>query len=84
MLPRFCAKCNESIPIDHGFYFDEKLNIFHNKCNCKIFNTTPSNVTLTIPNQNPTNCYKNGVLQAQITNPEWFRRTEQMPSRVDL
>jgi hypothetical protein len=31
--PRKCPHCGETIPIDHGFRFDEKGNVICEKCN---------------------------------------------------
>ena len=32
MEPRWCPNCDEEIPIDHGFSFDEKGNVICEKC----------------------------------------------------
>lgn len=36
LIPRTCPICLEIIPIDHGFHFDEKMNIIHDNCGFKI------------------------------------------------
>lgn len=30
--PRTCPQCGSQIPIDHGFHFDENLNLVHEQC----------------------------------------------------
>lgn len=31
-MPRVCPHCKESIPVDEGFSFDEKLNLICGQC----------------------------------------------------
>lgn len=35
--PRTCPICNQIIPIDHDFYFDENLNMIHKTCGFYVF-----------------------------------------------
>ena len=41
MHHRRCPHCNESIPLNFGFHFDEDLNLIHDKCGKVAFSTTP-------------------------------------------
>ncbi len=37
MNPRNCPKCKNSIPIENGFHFDEKLNLVCDECKEIVF-----------------------------------------------
>lgn len=32
MTPRMCYHCDESVPHDHDYYFDDEFNMCHSEC----------------------------------------------------
>lgn len=49
MKPRTCPSCKKPIPVDHGFSFDENLNMICGHCGKVVVGTTwdkePSSLT---------------------------------------
>lgn len=43
--PRTCTNCGKVIPIDHGYSFDDKLNLIHDECQKIAFSVLKSSYT---------------------------------------
>ena len=59
MTPRSCPHCHVVIPVDRGFYFDDKLNLICGECNKIAFPTVEETDKLNqFPRQNNSPAYQ--------------------------